>query len=306
MNICMLTQRLCRKYGDERGIAMIADAGFQSIDYSMFFSVDSGILASPDDEIRAHFSKVREIVEKNGLYVYQTHTPFPVIVDNPERNEVIFEAERKALLASGILGARHAVVHPTHYFKKPDGSFGQRFYNFDKEQNKAANMEFYSRLIPYLDEYGTRIAIENMWITDPVKKVICPTVCSDPYEIADYVDTLNGMCKNGKRFVACLDVGHTNLSCRDMSIREIVNVLGDRLEALHIHDTDGVHDNHTAPGFGNIDWEGFCLGLKDIGYQGDFVYEADNFFTSFDESLMYDATVLLYRIAKNLCDKYKL
>jgi sugar phosphate isomerase/epimerase len=89
-------------------------------------------------------------------------------------------------------------------------------------------------------------------------------------------------------------------------VREIVNVLGDRLEALHIHDTDGVRDNHTAPGFGNIDWESFCLGLKDIGYKGDFVYEADAFFANFDDALMYDATVLLYKIARNMCEKYGL
>ena len=65
-------------------------------------------------------------------------------------------------------------------------------------------------------------------------------------------------------------------------------------------------DDHTAPGFGNIDWAGFCKGLSDIGYDGDYVYEADNFYKHFDPALTFDAGVLLCKIAKNMIEKYGL
>ncbi|MBQ8510395.1 MAG: sugar phosphate isomerase/epimerase [Clostridia bacterium] len=295
MNICTQTDTFEKVFGAEKAIELLAKAGFESIDWSMFYPVDKGILAASDEEIKAYFGRLRKVAEDCGIYIYQTHTPFPCYTAEPARDAVIFEAERRALLASSVLGAHHAVVHPP--------ILRENRYGCLAAENKEVAMDFYGRLIPYLDEYGISIAVENMWNSDQVKKTICPTVCSSPYELNDYVDTLNGMCKNGNRFVVCLDVGHTNLSCRDMNIRDIVNIIGPRLKALHVHDTDGVSDLHTAPGFGNIDWDGFCAGLKDIGYDGDFVFEADNFYKRFDRELTYDAGAMLYKIGRRLCDK---
>lgn len=298
MNVCTQTHRFCEKYGTERGIELLREAGFESIDFSMFYPIDSGIFAQSDDEVRAHFAKIREACDRVGVTVYQTHTPFPTYVANPEKDAVIFEAVRKAIIASAVLGAKHAVVHPP--------IMRENLYGSHAAENKKIAVDFYSRLIPTLDECGICAAVENMWHTDPVKKTICPTTCSSAEELCDYVDTLNALCKNGPRFVVCMDVGHVNLSARDMDVREYVNILGSRLQALHIHDTDGISDLHTAPGYGNIDWDSFCAGLKDVGYKGDFVFEADNFYRGFDPDLMTDAGHLLYRIGRVMCDSHGL
>lgn len=297
MNICTQTARLAEVFGDEKGIKILAEAGFQSIDFSMFYPVDKGLFAESDEAVSEHFTKLRRYIDSLGLYVYQTHTPFPTYTADEARDAVIFEAERKALLASKLLGARHAIVHPAIMRENRYGSLAA--------ENKAINVDFYSRLIPYLDEYDMKIAIENMFNYDPVKKCICPTVCSSSVEMADYVDTMNSMCKNGDRFVSCLDVGHTNLS-GDKPIGDMVRTLGGRLKALHIHDNYGVNDEHTAPGFGNVNWKEFCTALKEIGYDGDFVFEADNFYAHFDDTLLPDASALLYKIGRNLVDKYGL
>ncbi|MBE6612540.1 MAG: sugar phosphate isomerase/epimerase [Ruminococcaceae bacterium] len=298
MNVCSMTSHLYRKYGAEKAIEILKNAGFEGIDFSVNWPVDSGVFAESDEAVIAHFKELRALVDKAGLYVTQTHTPFPTYVADPARDLLIREAVRKALIGSAVLGAKYAIVHPPIM---ADNRYGSK-----SAENKALAMEFYGSLIPTLDEWNISIAVENMWHTDPVKKTICPTTCSSAEELCDYVDTLNGMCKNGDRFVVCMDVGHTNLSARDMDVREYVNLLGHRLKALHVHDTDGVHDLHTAPGFGNVDWEAFCLGLRDIGYDGDFTFEANCFDNNFDPELMPDAERLLYRIGRNLCDKYGL
>ncbi|MCI8387727.1 MAG: sugar phosphate isomerase/epimerase [Clostridiales bacterium] len=297
MNICTQTHLFIDNYGEEKGIELLAKAGFESIDFSMFYPVDSGILVASDDEVREHFEKLRRHIENCGMYVYQTHTPFPTYRADPEKDEVIFKAECKALLASSVLGAKYAVVHPAIMRENRYGSLSA--------ENKAINVDLYSRLIPYLDKYDIKIAIENMFNHDPEKNCICPTVCSSSVELADYVDTMNALCKNGDRFVNCLDIGHTNLS-GDKPIGDMVRTLGPRLKSLHIHDNNGIYDMHTAPGFGNIKWGEFCTALKDIGYDGDFVFEADSFYRCFDSSLMFDAGALLYKIGRNLVDKYGL
>lgn len=306
MNICTLTKDLCARFGYEKGLDIIAAAGFESVDVSLFYPVDSGILTESDDNVFKYFTNIRKMVEERGMYVYQTHAPYPTFVEDHERNPIIYAALKKALLASSVLGARHSVVHPTHRGVTADGAFKKQLYSADKELVKETNIDFYSRLIPYLYEYDMKIAIENMWANDPMKKgYICPTVCSSPYEMVEYVDTMNSLCSD-ERFVACLDVGHTNLSCRDMPVREVVNVLGHRLKSLHVHDNDGLHDSHTAPGLGTVDWEGFCLGLRDVGYTGDFVYEAHQFHLTFDDEVVPYSAALLYQIARKMCDKYGL
>ena len=251
MNICSQSDTFIKVYGDEKGIKLFAKAGFESIDFSMFYPVDKGILAEPDDVVRA----------------------------------------------SSILGANYAIVHPAILRENRYGSLAA--------ENKAVNVDLYSRLIPYLDEYGIKIAIENMFNYDPIKKCICPTVCSSSEEMADYVDTMNSLCKNGDRFVACLDVGHANLA-GDKPIGDMVRTLGSRLKSLHIHDNNGINDEHTAPGFGNIKFDEFCAALKEIGYDGDFIFEADSFYDRFDKSLTYDAGSLLYKIGRNIAEKYSL
>ena len=65
-------------------------------------------------------------------------------------------------------------------------------------------------------------------------------------------------------------------------------------------------DERLAIPGGNVDWEGFCLGLKDIGYTGDFVYEAHKAHEPFDDAVVPYSAKLLYQIARGMCDKYGL
>jgi len=305
MKIITQTNAMLYVYGMEEGIRRIAQAGFDGVDVSMFYKPGgNSILSKSDDEVRAYYTNLREIIEKNGMYVGQTHTPFPVISDNLSENDERWEMQRKGLMASGILGAKYAIVHPTKFYPNADGTLATRIYNRGREENLAYNLEMYGRLLPYLEEYNVKAAIENMFGGDPGKKnAYCPNVCSNPYELARLCDDCNALCKNGERFVVCLDIGHTNLSCQDMPVRQIVNVLGHRLKTLHLHDNYGIRDEHTAPGIGNVDWDGFFAGLGDIGYDGDFVYEADAFFHKFDTGVIGDACDMLYKIARRLIEK---
>jgi len=306
MKIGTFTSIACDPFGLEKGLDILAEAGYESVAYNLPPLNNPGIFAEEDAAIVAHYAKIREEIEKRHFVIAQTHAPAPTISEERD-NHMVFEMLRKALLASAVLGAPYVIVHPNVLGVKEDGSFVHCLYDRNKESCKALNMDVFSRLIPYLEEYDTRIAIENIWIRDHSRKdyVICPTACSDPYELAEYIDTLNAMCPSGDRFVACLDVGHANITCRGISIRKVVNVLGPRLKALHVHDNDGLQDQHTAPGLGTVDWEDFCLGLRDIGYDGDFTLE-DSYYRKFDTELIPAQMRFLYQIARHLCEKYDL
>ena len=61
------------------------------------------------------------------------------------------------------------------------------------------------------------------------------------------------------RLKICFDVGHKNRFTPNL---DILKNYGEHIEVLHIHDNDGSADQHSIPGRGNIDWNGFAVELK--------------------------------------------
>jgi len=57
----------------------------------------------------------------------------------------------------------------------------------------------------------------------------------------------------------CYDSGHNN--CFDPEYNYL-SKYGDRLVALHLHDNDGLNDDHTLNRLGNIDWDKISLSLS--------------------------------------------
>ena len=57
----------------------------------------------------------------------------------------------------------------------------------------------------------------------------------------------------------CLDLGHAHATT---GIAEAVNLLKDRVVSLHVHDNNGMRDEHLWPGEGTIDWAGTAKLLK--------------------------------------------
>jgi sugar phosphate isomerase/epimerase len=49
----------------------------------------------------------------------------------------------------------------------------------------------------------------------------------------------------------CLDLGHAHIN---LSIPEAIGTLGDRIGSVHVHDNNGMKDDHLWPGDGTIDW----------------------------------------------------
>ena len=165
---------------------------------------------------------------------------------------------------AGILGVRNIVVHPLHCMN---------YLNNDPKWILEQNVEYYSTLAPMAADNGLKIAIENMWQKNQYNKNITLSACSSPYELRDYVDACNQVTP---QFVACLDIGHCILTGHDPV--NAIEVLGERLNALHVHDVDGIHDNHTSPMSMVVNFPAMTDALKRIGYKGEYTLEVGAYF----------------------------
>ena len=271
----------------EESLKMLKAAGFDGADFQIFGEAQETLSQPNYEEI---FEKWGAYAREIGLEIAQTHAPYPSYVaeKSDEENEEIFQSIAKAIIASGKLGSKYIIVHPP--------VFPERKYDRLKAENREYGLNFYRRLEPYAKQAGVKIAIENMWNFDWDRNRICPTTLSHAEELAEWCDALGH-----EHFCVCLDIGHCELTHDDPD--EAIRILGDRLETLHVHDVDGIHDLHTAPFFGCVRWDDVCQALADIDYKGVFSLESCVFAKGyFPQELFFDTVVLQAKIARFLAD----
>ena len=76
-----------------------------------------------------------------------------------------------------------------------------------------------------------------------------------------------------ERLGFCFDSGHWNLFTPEV---DLLDLYGDKLMALHLHDNDGTDDWHALPSSGNICWDNIAAKLKALGYNGALALEVGN------------------------------
>ena len=241
--------------GEERAIYELAKAGFDAWDFSMFemaridwstYKVQPSTHPLSGNDYVAFAKKLRKIGEDNGIYCNQSHAPFPSLVPG------IRDLLKRAIECTAIAGGEHCIIHP------------------DNHRSAEENAEMYFELLPFAKECGVKIATENMWNWDGNNNHATPAACSHHDNFLAHIKAVND-----PNFVACLDIGHAEMKGLNTSAKQMILTLGDKLEALHIHDNDRWHDSHRIPFSMDINWEEVVGALKQINYKGFFTLEAD-------------------------------
>ena len=243
------------KYGNASEIVkMMKEAGFTAYDASM---VNGGLLdwMLYADDWQEKAKEFRAYADELGIKCNQSHAPFSSARANDEKyNEWMFPRLIRAIEVSGILGVKVCVVHPCN--------------DWGAEQNA----EFYKKLEPIARKAGVKIGVENMWNCvnwgTPEFRAT-PAACSHHDDFKAHLDLLPSDV-----FVACVDIGHAEMKGLETSAAEMIETLGERVQALHIHDVDLTHDNHQIPFTQAIDFEKVIEALRKVQYQGDITFEA--------------------------------
>lgn len=293
MDISTSTYDMLAHYGDEEGIRNLAKAGFDCLDFGMFYALDDYRFNLSKEAFIQYYTNLRKVAEDSGIRILQTHSPMTdyLYTGDEEPGNPYLDLQIKAIHASSLMGASYIVIHPVI----PP----QYRYDTYREETREINYKYYSKLRPFAEEYGIKIAVENMFNWDPEKECICPTVCSSAKEMKEYVDMMGR-----DWFTNCLDTGHAALTGN--TPQDMIHELGDYIGILHVHDNDGIHDLHQAPYTGITDWKALCNALKDVHYQGSLNFESDNFFKMFGTRLLNETAKMLYAIGQDLVTEYGL
>ena len=255
-----------RKAAGEKMFLWMKEAGFDACDFDL-----ASAYGKTDDALRAYCKKIRALADEAGVEIGQTHAGFKYAREVGDDWQRTVDQAVDAIKATGYLGVKYCVIHPVRF----PGRVNNKFV----EENYKKAIEFYAKLVPYLEEYNVVCCIENMWDRDPFFNRICATVLSRAAEMVRMCDDLNAIAPG--RFAICVDTGHGELT-QDPA-PEMLRLCGSRVKVLHCHDTDGISDLHTIPysihgrpaGVDPVrtDWVDVMHALKEIGYTGTLNFE---------------------------------
>ncbi|MBR3804598.1 MAG: sugar phosphate isomerase/epimerase [Clostridia bacterium] len=266
--------------GQEKAVEMVAKAGFNAWDFSMFAmgKVNDGALIDHPlnkSDYLSYVKTLRKVGEDNGIRCNQSHAPFPV------RDKVKRPFLKRAIECTAVAGGDICVIHP------------------DNDLSPEKNAEFYFELLPFAKEHGVKIATENMWNYNTTNWTIIDAACSNE---KSFVEHLNAV--NDDYLVACLDIGHAEIRSLNTSAVKVIKAIDKKLQALHIHDVDFVHDNHQIPFSLNVDFDPIAKALKEINYNGYFTLEACYYLNDFTLDTLSVGVKNLYLSAKKFEDMF--
>ncbi len=268
-------------YGDEKAIEMIAQAGFDAIDFS-FYWMPKGESILDGDNYLDRAASLRTCAEKHGLIISQAHAPFDLkLTDEREKQAYDYDQICRSIEFSGVLGAEQIIIHnlPT---PDPNDFF-------------ETNLAFFKSFEDVARRSGVKIGVENL--VARVENRPMPGRLGTPEELNAFLDRLDP-----EIFCACIDLGHAQLVTKNPAdfIRKVSTP---RLQSIHVQDTIYHLDAHTLPYLGRQKWYDITSALAEVGYAGDFTLEVFLFLKAFPTDALADALKLAHTVGRGLIEK---
>jgi sugar phosphate isomerase/epimerase len=196
---------------------------------------------------REDVAELAEWFNSNSLQPFSMHAPlFPdremgragapgVNLLHPEKSRRIdaMDEIKRALESAERIPFRYLIVH----LGERDDAWSQRTIEY--AQTALEHLGAFARPL------GVRLLIENL-LSEPTT----PTRLMAILEI--------GHLSN---IGFCLDLGHAHMTC---GVSQAIAAFGNGLAAVHVHDNNGLKDDHLWPGDGTINWPATAAALSTL------------------------------------------
>lgn len=183
-----------------------------------------------------------------GIRIHSIHSPFGPGYDISSPDDGIHERGVEAIIDSielaSLLDAKYVIVHASDRITNGNGRRMERARGVLREMSSVAR------------ESGLVLALENL-----------PPgyLGQDPEQIMELLDGTDR-----EATAVCFDSGHANLTGRFVELAEALLPLA---VTTHLHDNDGLSDQHLFPGAGLIDWAELLAIYKKVGSRASIMLE---------------------------------
>ena len=199
------------------------------------------------DDFDKDYQSFPEYANNTGLYIENIHSPWwgynDLWIDN-QNGQKFMEEIIELIKVCSFYKIQTIVMHPEH----KNGT-----KNVELPVTFDIGLERLKLIVDKAEQNNVNVAMENM--------------CRFEYLECIFTNI------QSKRMGFCFDSGHWNVFMPNI---DLLNIYGDRLIALHLHDNDGKEDWHALPLSGNINWNHMSKKINRINYNGPIALEVGN------------------------------
>ena len=265
MKLTVENHVLRRRYDDFRAVDMIAEAGFDGIDFAFYDMGDWKEIFEAQDPV-AYAKRLRAYAEEKGVSFCQAHAPFEFrygmgqTVEDPVYARIV-----KSMEFAALLGIPAIVIHAIGDPDSPD--------------YMQINYDYYRSFLPYCEKYDIKVCVENLMYYHPETGTCTPEPFGTPELFNEMIDWLDS-----PYYVGCVDLGHAKLTgCEP---EDFLLGAGKRVQYLHVHENDGHLDLHRLPLQFSFHWDKIMKALKEIDYQGNFNFAIINYLNIYENEML--------------------
>lgn len=193
------------------------------------------------------YANIKRWAKEYGVTLWSYHLPFaPFSEIDPSKKELqknTLDTFYSLMEKAAKIGIKTFIVHAS----------GEPIDEKERAARTACAKESLYCLAEKAKELNCVVAVEDL-----------PRTClgRNSQEVLDLVSAHENL-------KVCFDTNHL----LDEDPVEFVKKVGNKIVTLHVSDYDNVNERHWLPGEGCIDWQGVLRALKEIGYQGPWLYE---------------------------------
>lgn len=201
------------------------------------------IQLNPND----NFDRVYELAKEYGINLWSFHLPFvpfdKIDTSNPLTATHTVEVVSDLIKKAANIGVKTMVIHPS----------GEPIAEADRADRLEIAKDSLAKLADVAATEGSVIAVEDL-----------PRTC-----LGRDSDDILALLSADDRLRVCFDTNHL---LKEDPV-EFVRKVGDKIVTLHVSDYDRRNERHWLPGEGVIDWQALLTALKEVGYNGPWMYE---------------------------------
>ena len=292
MNISISTGQLQNIFGEKEAIKKAKEAGADGVDFNLWSAIydvnnENSIYAKSEDEFTSYFTDIKNYADSLNMKIFTTHGNGTGYKNVKNEDALLVKNVLKDLEATKLLGSEICVIHTAGNYHLPPETPENKMHEF--------NYELFDKTLPRAKELGVKLATETFG-------------SSSRYGCVDFFGNIknfiNGFIplyeKYGETFCICVDTGHTNLAVNfdNPEVCEVIKMLNKHVKALHLHDNNGLKDQHKIPGTGDIDWVKVLTALKDISYCG--AYNLEVSITHYGTDFAFEEATFAVKVLKQL------
>lgn len=183
---------------------------------------------------------------------FSVHAPFSDInIASPSKPilRTVLKRLEKSIACASDLNAYLWVFHP---------GLKTGISMFYPHMDWLQNLKSIKLLLKIADDYGVRIAIEN--VPEPY-----PFLMKNVEHFTRFYEEIN------EKIGLALDIGHANIN---RQTEQFLTNFADKIVHIHAHDNYGKDDQHLGVSYGMVDWNKTAQLLKEISYNKTVIVES--------------------------------